>query len=71
MQTFKEWLEVNQPEYYAEVDWGKLGRKAALGGALVGAGMGLGKFMGGEQPQGPAQNPPISAQDRDFWVQGV
>jgi len=72
MQTFEEWLKVNQPEYYTEVDWGKIGRKAALGGALVGAGMGLGRFMGGEQPRGSVANPPAATQmDQNFWQSGV
>lgn len=42
MQTFEEWLELNHPEMLDE-SWRDFGKKVAIGGALLGAGMGLGR----------------------------
>lgn len=42
MQTFEEWLELNHPEILDE-SWRDFGKKVAIGGALLGAGMGLGR----------------------------
>jgi hypothetical protein len=53
--TFEEWIIENHPEFYDE-GWRDWAKKAALGGALVGAGLGIGQQMGG-QPTTPTQSP--------------
>jgi len=35
MKTFQEWLEESDREIYSEIDWKKMGRNLALGGALL------------------------------------
>lgn len=47
MKTFQEWLKEADQDIYSEIDWKKTGRNLALGGALLGSGLGLGKWMGG------------------------
>lgn len=49
MKTFQEWLKQTDEEIYSEIDWKKVARNAAMGGALVGAGIGLGR-RGGDVP---------------------
>ena len=42
MKTFKEYVEKRDLELYNEIDWKGLGRKAVLGGALLGGMLGMG-----------------------------
>jgi hypothetical protein len=47
MKRFEEWLEINHPEALDE-GWRNVARNVAVGGALLGAGMGLGKAQGAD-----------------------
>lgn len=41
MHTFNDWLENRDENLYNEVDWKKIGRNAALGGALTAGAIGM------------------------------
>lgn len=57
--TFLEWVVVNHSDELNE-DWKKWARNAALGGALLGTGVGIGSRFTGNQQQvaEPAQEKP-------------
>lgn len=59
IMTFEEWMLKNHPEKLDE-DWRQWAKKAALGGALLGAGMGLGKMSG--TSDSPISQPTIQQQ---------
>jgi hypothetical protein len=59
MKTFQEWLSKTHPEIVDEGMFGKWGQRAAVSGALLGAGMGVGRYMSQDKQKPNAQQPQI------------
>ncbi len=63
MKKFDEWLRERHSEHYEE-NWM---RNLAMGGALLGAGMGIGASMKGAAPATPAPTTSAQADNEGHW----